>query len=210
MTKGEETRNRIIARAAPLFNRRGYAGCSLHDVMQATGLRKGGLYRHFASKEELAAEALRYSLARSIKTRTDGLEHVPGALDRLRAAIQRFVESPSPIEGGCPLVNSAVDADDTNPALRRIAARAFEEWRGRVEALLDEAIARGELRPDCACRTLANTIIATLEGSLILARITRDPQPLRDAQSSLERLILDAAMMPREEPAGAQGRGVAR
>ena len=59
MSKGEETRQRIIAQAAPLFNQLGYEGCSLQDIMDATGLEKGGIYRHFGSKEELGRRGLR-------------------------------------------------------------------------------------------------------------------------------------------------------
>jgi TetR/AcrR family transcriptional repressor of nem operon len=54
VSKGDETRERIIARAAPLFNQRGYAGAAMSDIMAATGLEKGGIYRHFGSKESLA------------------------------------------------------------------------------------------------------------------------------------------------------------
>ena len=61
MSKGEETRLRIVAEAAPLFNQRGYEGCSIQDIMDATGLEKGGIYRHFESKEELAAEAFDFA-----------------------------------------------------------------------------------------------------------------------------------------------------
>src|SRR3984885_6193510 len=60
MTKGESTRQWIIEQAAPLFNQRGFEGCSMQDVLEATGLEKGGVYRHFESKEELAAEVFRY------------------------------------------------------------------------------------------------------------------------------------------------------
>ena len=61
MTKGERTRQEIVRNAAPLFNTKGYEGTSLSDLMAATGLQKGGIYRHFASKEELAAEAFDYA-----------------------------------------------------------------------------------------------------------------------------------------------------
>src|SRR5260370_8662436 len=61
MTKGEQTRKKIVAAAAPIFNQRGYDGSSLNDLMEATGLKKGGIYRHFSSKEELAAEAFAYT-----------------------------------------------------------------------------------------------------------------------------------------------------
>jgi len=56
MTKGEQTRRKIVEAAAPIFNKRGYEGSSLSDLMESTGLKKGGIYRHFSSKEELAAE----------------------------------------------------------------------------------------------------------------------------------------------------------
>jgi TetR/AcrR family transcriptional repressor of nem operon len=58
MREGEQTRQEIIRRAAPLFNQKGYEGTALSDLMQATGLEKGGIYRHFDSKQELAGEAL--------------------------------------------------------------------------------------------------------------------------------------------------------
>jgi TetR/AcrR family transcriptional repressor of nem operon len=63
MTKGEQTRRRIVEAAAPIFNIRGYEGASLSELMAATGLKKGGIYRHFSSKEELAAEAFDYTWA---------------------------------------------------------------------------------------------------------------------------------------------------
>ena len=57
MSKGDQTRERIIAKAAELFNQRGLEGTSMADLMEATGLEKGGIYRHFPSKEAVAAEA---------------------------------------------------------------------------------------------------------------------------------------------------------
>src|ERR1700710_2716621 len=100
MRKGQATRQRIIAEAAPIFNQRGFAGCSMQDIMEATGLEKGGLYRHFQSKEELAMEAFRYALGRSKRSRTDDLGHIDGALAKLRFVVQRFVETPSMTPGG--------------------------------------------------------------------------------------------------------------
>src|ERR1700684_941474 len=103
MNKGEQTRQRIVAAAAPLFNERGFAGCSMQDVMEATGLEKGGLYRHFSSKEELAVEAFRYSLKQATRTRTDGLDHIQGVIPKLEFLIHRFGSTPPPVPGGCPL-----------------------------------------------------------------------------------------------------------
>ena len=57
MEKGRATRQRVIAQAAPVFNQHGFAGTTLSELMEATGLQKGGIYRHFAGKEQLALEA---------------------------------------------------------------------------------------------------------------------------------------------------------
>src|ERR1700732_766746 len=59
--KGDETRQEIIHKAAPIFNRKGYSGAALSDLMRATGLKKGGIYRHFESKQELAVDAFAHA-----------------------------------------------------------------------------------------------------------------------------------------------------
>ena len=60
--KGEQTRERIIHESAALFNVHGYAGTSLSDIIAAADIQKGGLYRHFDSKEEIALAAVDYAL----------------------------------------------------------------------------------------------------------------------------------------------------
>lgn len=189
MSKGEMTRRRIIAEAAPIFNRRGYEGCSMQDVMEATGLEKGGLYRHFSSKEELAVAAFRYSLAQARKTRTEGLEHIPGSIPKLEHFIRRFIEEPSPLPGGCPLLNTAVDADDGNPALRRLVKSAFQDWKMRISAVIEQGIRSGEIRRGTNAASVANTIIAALEGALVLSRIEGTREPLQDAGKALGVLL---------------------
>ena len=62
LRKGEVTRRLILERAAPVFNKRGYAGASMSELVEATGIEKGGIYNHFGSKEELAVDALAISL----------------------------------------------------------------------------------------------------------------------------------------------------
>jgi len=190
MNKGELTRQRIIAEAAPIFNQRGFAGCSMQDVMDATGLEKGGLYRHFASKEELAVEAFRYALATSVKTRTENLEQIQGAVEKLRYVVKRFVEGPSAIPGGCPLMNTAIDADDGNPTLRKLVHEGIQAWKVRLSGIVEEGIQRGEIRLGVEPRRIANTMIAALEGALMLSRLEGTKSALQDAQVTLG-IVLD-------------------
>jgi len=194
--KGESTRQRIIEEAAPIFNQRGFAGCSMQDVMAATGLEKGGLYRHFASKQELAAEAFRYAVSRSVRSRTPRLEEIVGAVEKLKYIIQRFVESPSGIPGGCPLMNTAIDADDGNEVLRGLACKGFSEWRGRLTKIVKQGIQSGEIRSSIVPRSVANTMIATVEGALMISRVERSKTALKDAQAMLHLLLREISTSP--------------
>jgi TetR/AcrR family transcriptional regulator, transcriptional repressor for nem operon len=189
MTKGAETRQRIIAAAAPLFNQNGLAGCSMQDIMEATGLEKGGLYRHFASKEQLAAECLKYSLRLSFQARSGDADHVPNAIDKLHYLVDRFVSAPSPLKGGCPLMNAAVDADDGNPQLRRLTQQAMQHWKSRLLKILKEGLTRGEIVRGTDPVRVANALIAMLEGSLLISRVEGSSRALQDARSNLQILI---------------------
>src|ERR1700739_260990 len=101
MTKGQQARREINERAAPLFNQKGYEGTSLSDLMDATGLQKGGIYRHFGSKEELAAAAFAYSGLKAANKRLDGIDDSADSVDRLKRIISNFVElGPGLVPGG--------------------------------------------------------------------------------------------------------------
>ena len=189
MTKGELTRQKIIAQAAPLFNRLGYAGCSMQDIMAATGLEKGGLYRHFASKEELAAEAFRYCLERVLGPRLDSMEGIEGAVEKLRSFIEHFVEIHSVIPGGCPVMNTAIDTDDGNPVLRKLVREAMQNWKAGIVATVKTGIERGEIRSSTEPRRIANAVIATLEGALMISRLEGNRNAMRDAQAVLQQML---------------------
>lgn len=185
MRKGELTRERIIAQAAPLFNQRGFSGCSMQDVMEATGLEKGGLYRHFSSKEELAAEVFRYAVNRVNQLRNDKIDRDHGALAELRSIVHRFVEIRSDIAGGCIIFNTAIEEDDGNPVLRGLALKAIEDWKTRLGKIVERGIRSGEISKGTLPRRVANVMIATLEGALAVSRLEGTRTALEDAQDTL-------------------------
>src|SRR5438105_2352952 len=90
MSKGELTRELILRRTAPLFNQQGYFGASLADVMQATGLEKGGIYNHFGSKEQLALEAFDYAVAEVEQRFWHAIDAADHAVDKLLAVVTVF------------------------------------------------------------------------------------------------------------------------
>lgn len=186
MRKGESTRQRIIERSAPVFNQKGFAGCSMQDVMEATGLEKGGLYRHFSGKEELAAEVFRYTVARAEKLRYEKIDPDQNALDQLRSFVRRFVEVRSDIPGGCAIFNTAIQEDDGNPVLRGLALEAVQEWKARLARIVECGIRKGEIAKRTVPRRVANVMIATLEGALTMSRLEGTKTPLEDAQFALD------------------------
>lgn len=189
MRKGELTRERIIAQAAPIFNKQGFAGSSMHDVMAATGLEKGGIYRHFRSKEELAVESFRYALSKAEKVRTSNVESSQGAVEHLQSLVRQFVEAPSGVPGGCPLMNTAIDTDDGNPVLRALAKQGLADWKARISHIVKRGVKNGEIAPKTDPRRIANVIIATLEGALMMSRLEGTKTTLEDARTALDSLL---------------------
>lgn len=188
MSKGEETRLRIVAEAAPLFNQRGYEGCSMQDIMDATGLEKGGIYRHFESKEELAAEAFDFAWAMAFSKRRQNLDSIPNPADRLKQHIANFV-SRSNFPGGCPLLNTAIDSDNGNPVLRERVREALRGWQTMLQNILKEGIADASICADLDIDKVSRLIIAGLEGGMLISRIERNDQGLRAAMEHLDSYI---------------------
>src|SRR5262249_30534546 len=83
LSKGKKTRQRIVEEAATLFNQRGFEGSSMAALMEATGLEKGGIYRHFTNKQELAAEAFDYAWSGALDARLQGLDTIANSVDGL-------------------------------------------------------------------------------------------------------------------------------
>jgi TetR/AcrR family transcriptional regulator, transcriptional repressor for nem operon len=189
MTKGQETRRKIVAAAAPIFNQRGFEGSSLSELMQATGLKKGGIYRHFSSKEELAAEAFDYNWEAAWKARMRDLDHQSTGVSQLKKLIANFIDYRPAIAGGCPVLNTAVDSDDGNPILRERVAKALRAWTGYLEKIVKQAAKRGEMKPGVDPKAVATLIVATLEGALMMTRVEGNNLALRRVQTHLNHYL---------------------
>jgi TetR/AcrR family transcriptional repressor of nem operon len=186
MNKGSQTRQRIIESAAAVFNQHGFEGASMSELMKATGLEKGGIYRHFSSKEELAAEAFQYAWKTATDARTHDLDEVSNSVDKLKKFIANFIERRPAVPGGCPALNTAVESDDGNVLLRSLALKAFRDWGDRLEAIVDSGIRKREIRRGVHSKALATLIISSLEGALMISRLERRPDALHSVRSYLE------------------------
>jgi TetR/AcrR family transcriptional repressor of nem operon len=201
--KGEQTRQEIIRQAAPIFNQKGYEGAALSDLMQATGLEKGGIYRHFGSKQELAGDAFDHAWKIAMDTRFDGTELISNTVDRLKQIVRNFRDRRTGlIPGGCPLLNTAIDCDDGNPKLRAKARLALSSWLDRMQSIAEEGQRRGQIHADVDSAKLATLIASTLEGSGMLGRLQRSKEPLDLACRHLEE-YLETKIRARKAKTGA-------
>jgi TetR/AcrR family transcriptional regulator, transcriptional repressor for nem operon len=196
MRKGQQTRLEIIRKAAPIFNQRGYDGAALSALMKATGLEKGGIYRHFDSKQQLAAEAFDYAWQETLLARIRDLDAIPNALDRFKQFVANFADRRGAIPGGCPLLNTAIDTDDGNFVLRERARKALHEWRDYLISMIAGGIKQRDIRPGVDAKKLATLVISSLEGALMVCRLERSEDPLRAVQAHLTSYLETEVRLP--------------
>jgi AcrR family transcriptional regulator len=191
MNKAERTRQYIIEKTAPIFNKKGYAGTSISDMTGATGLTKGSIYGNFEDKDEVAMAAFEHNVQTvTAIVRAEMARHAT-AKDKMLAYVQvydNFLEHPFP-EGGCPIMNTTVDADDTHPLLKRKVADVVLSWKDRLVQLIRTGIANKEFRPDVDPEQTALTIIALIEGAILITRATGKVNYRKLVLNSVEKLI---------------------
>ena len=168
-----------------MFNTRGYSGTSMGDVARESELEKAGIYNHFAGKEDLALAAFDFSMGIMRRRFEEAVAGKEGVLERMLAAagvLSRIIDDP-PVAGGCPMLNTAVEADDANPALKERAAGAAAELLRLFGGLAKEGIASGELRADVEPREVASVVLASLEGALMLSKLLDEPGHARRVEA---------------------------
>jgi len=190
MKKGEATRRRIVAQAADLLNTQGYRSTPVSEIMRVTGLRKGGIYRHFKSRTTLTLEAFEYAVARMRDRFLRAAEGPTTATERLLAFLGVFREASQDeaLHGGCPIINLAVESDDADPKLRAAARKAMTQFVGVFEQTIARGIRQGEF-PEGDAGARARVIVATLEGGLLLGNLYKDRAPIDAVLEHLGRYV---------------------
>ncbi|KAA0112517.1 TetR/AcrR family transcriptional regulator [Mycolicibacterium sp. P9-22] len=175
-------RDRLATATAALMQRHGVAGTGIAQILDTSGVTRRSIYLNFpGGKAELVTAATRL------------------AGDEMSQTIRGLVESPDPVNafarmwgavlsgtdftGGCPIVAAACGADEA-PEAAAAAAEVFATWSG----LLAERLVRDGIAEDVA-QSLSTTIVAAMEGAVILARAARSSTPLEQVAHHLEELI---------------------
>ncbi|HEY9005827.1 TetR/AcrR family transcriptional regulator [Ohtaekwangia sp.] len=181
MTKAERTRQYIIEKTAPLFNKKGFDGTSLKDLTDSTGLTKGALYGNFADKEEIALEAFKYSINKVRELARSEIEEAKTYKKQLIALLDfyaRYVFDP-PVPGGCPLLNTAIEADDHHTPMRSVVAKELLDTVNFITSLLDKGVKAGEFKKGIKTHEIAYTLFCSVEGALMFARAERSEEPMQ-------------------------------
>jgi TetR/AcrR family transcriptional regulator, lmrAB and yxaGH operons repressor len=172
--KKTDTRERMLRTAAALFRSQGYHATGLNQVLAEGGAPKGSLYFHFpGGKEQLAVESLALS-ANEFCLRVDSLD---AALELLGA---QLIESD--FRDGCPIATVALDAAGESDQIRQACDAAYVSW----ERVIADFLTRQGVADAAG---LATTVLAAIEGALLLAKTRRDVAPLRQVGAHLKTLI---------------------
>jgi AcrR family transcriptional regulator len=180
MSKAERTRRYIAEKTAPLFNTKGYEGTSLADLVAVTGLTKGALYGNFSDKQEIAEAAFRYSIGKVKAMVGDAVAQEVSYRKRLEALLDfyaKYVNTP-PIAGGCPLLNTAIEADDHLLSMRAVVAKELMSTITFIASLLEKGVAAGEFKTGIEPQALAYIFFCSVEGALMFSRVERSAEPM--------------------------------
>jgi TetR/AcrR family transcriptional repressor of nem operon len=177
-TKGDLTRQKIIAKSMDLFSVKGFFHTSIADIVQATGLTKGGLYGHFRNKEEIwyavYDECVR--VWKSIVFR--GVADISDPLARIDRVVENSLKNylgGGVFEGGCFLLNSLVDLAGVAPTMSNHVLAGFTGFAALLRRWLEEAAQLGLLKEGLNLREVANFMVVSVNGAAPLYAASKDP-----------------------------------
>ena len=192
MTKAERTKQFIIEKTAPIFNAKGYAGTSLNDLEEATSLTKGSIYGNFENKDEVALAVFDYNFGKINSYVKERILATDNSIERLLVypnVYRNFLKIPF-LQTGCPILNTATEADDTHPLLRAKAINALAYWKKSIENQIKRGIERKEIKADTNPTEMAVIIVSLVEGAIMQAKVIGKSTELKIAMDYLEKMIL--------------------
>ncbi|GAA4512350.1 MULTISPECIES: TetR/AcrR family transcriptional regulator [Nonomuraea] len=183
--KGDQTRARLLDATQELIEAGGYSAAGLNQVIAASGMPRGSLYFHFpGGKDHLVAEALRRAGREIEQAVRDLADTAPDTVSLVTGVIHLLADrlEASGWRKGCPVATVALEMAAGNDALQQVCAEVYDSW----EAILRERLAAGG-HPDAD--DTATTVLALIEGALLLARARRSREPLDRAARKVAALL---------------------
>jgi len=191
VNKAERTRRYIIEKTAPVFNKKGYAGTSLTDMTAATGLTKGSIYGNFNDKDEVALAAFDHNIQMLLKATAVEMAGQATARGKLLAMIGVYynMQRATVPAGGCPIMNTTVEADDTHPRLKAKVSEVMLAWKNMVAKVVETGVTSKEFSAPLDSEQTALTLIALIEGAILIRRATDNVNHYRKVLDVARKLV---------------------
>ncbi|CAZ98881.1 TetR/AcrR family transcriptional regulator [Zobellia galactanivorans] len=190
-TKAERTTAFIIKTVASVFNKHGYIGTSMSDLTEATGLTKGAIYGNFENKEALALSAFQYNSNLLLSKIDEVLASESKALDKIfkLTDFYRNYDSFTLSMGGCPILNTGVDAQYNNRLLAAANKEAIKELEGKIALVFENGVKNNEIKLPVPPLQFAKQLFTMIQGAVAMATMTGDKKYLINTIAYLEVLI---------------------
>lgn len=189
-------RERMLDSATTLLATRGVAGVTLDAVLSHSGAPRGSVYHHFpGGRTQLLQETVQRSGSRMTKRLRQAFD-----TDDPHAALGAFIDfwkvalDASDFAAGCPVAAVAMDGNPMVPGTDTMIKVILADWDTELRRALTAAGC-----PTTRVSTLSTTLLAAVEGAIILARAHHDPAPLDDVAVELD-LLLRTALPSRSMP----------
>lgn len=192
MGRTSDARQRLIDSASELMHERGYTAVGVSEICAAAGVQKGSFYHFFPSKVELALSVIEHHAAASAEALEELAAGPAPPLERLAVYLDRLYGSQVELRArcgrvlGCPIGNLGLEMSTQEPALKRRLRRELDRQIEVFETVLGQAAERGEVAV-ADVGGAARSILAMIEGTVMLAKIHDEVEILRD----LRRDVLD-------------------
>ena len=181
--KGARTRARIVEEAAALIHERGVAGTSLEDVKAAAEVSGSQLYHYFPDKDELVQAVIDYQAETIVNRNRQALSSANG-VEAWRKMVMTAAKR-TKAKGGCQLGSLVGQLAESDPEARALIAAGFEQWAAAIADGLRSLDAEGKLPSGVDPDDLATTVLATLQGGLLLAQVQQSARPFETAVNTL-------------------------
>ena len=191
MSKAAKTKQFILEKVAPVFNRNGYADTSMADITEITGLTKGAIYGNYKNKEELALASFNYNIHFVLDRLKIILEEIDSPLAKLyaltnfyRTDIQRELDA-----GGCPVLTVGIDTNHTNPELFARVKSIVLKLQNSITKMITEGQKIGEIKKTVTAKSYGSIIFSLIEGSIFTSMLLNDKNHLIEMMNHLDLII---------------------
>lgn len=191
MRNPEVTKQLIVEKAISLFNTQGYRATSLSDITKAAGITKGAIYGNFKNKDEVAEASFEYAIEvvmQELKERISAAATAPLKLKAIVNYHEEYIKSP-PFSGGCPIINTSVEADDNYPQLRSKAIRSVGIMKTSITKILTRGIREGQIDASVNAEAIGMMIYTSIQGAIVLSKVEGDGQSYGVIKKYLHSLI---------------------